>query len=260
MSDDKRIDDFLAGRPHVPGQDGDGPEPRAVAVGHGMTWLLDGFALFRQSPGMWILAFILFIVFTSLLSVVPFLGSLASMLISPILMGGFMVACKRLENDGELTFEDLLAGFRTHPGRLAGIGALYLLGMILVMVIGVMLFALFTGLDNLDRLTEQLATADPAVAGLGFLLPLLVILLLIMPLLMAYWFAPALVILHGMGPLDAMVRSFFGCLRNVLPFTVYGFVLLGLFILGALPMLLGLLIVGPMAIASVYTGYRDIFL
>ncbi len=260
MNDEqRRNDDFLAGRaPEASAPEG--PEPKSVGAGHGMTWLLDAFALFRQSPGMWILSFILFIVVTSLLSVVPILGSLASMLISPILMGGFMVACQRLENNGDLTFEDLLAGFRQHTGRLAGIGAFYLLGMILAMLIGFALLGLFMDLDHLERLSEQMAVADPAVLGVSFLLPLLVLMLLILPLLMAYWFAPALVILHGMRPLDAMLRSFFGCLRNVLPFTLYGFVLLGLFILGALPMLLGLLIVGPMAIASVYTGYRDIFL
>ncbi len=236
-----------------------GPEPRSVSAGRGMTWLLDGFALFRQAPAMWVLAIILFIVLNVVISLVPVLGAIANSLISPILLAGFMVACRTLENDGDLTFSDLLSGFRQHAGRLAGVGALYLLGVILSVLVGFVLLAMFFNVEALEQAFDA-GTMQPEMIGLGMLLPILVILLLIMPLVMGYWFAPALVILHNMRPMEAMVRSFFACLRNILPFTVYGFVLLGLIILACIPAFLGLLVVGPVAIASVYAGYRDIFL
>jgi uncharacterized membrane protein len=57
-----------------------------------------------------------------------------------------------------------------------------------------------------------------------------------------------------------MKTSFSGCLRNLLPFLVYGVVMLVLAVLATLPIGLGWLILGPMLSASVYTSYRDIYL
>jgi uncharacterized membrane protein len=46
------------------------------------------------------------------------------------------------------------------------------------------------------------------------LLGVLVGLALAVPLIAAYWFAPALVVIHGMAPIAAMKASFYGCFRN----------------------------------------------
>ena len=77
---------------------------------------------------------------------------------------------------------------------------------------------------------------------------------------MAYWFAPVLIVLHGMSPVEAMKTSFMGCLYNILPFLVYGVVAMVLFFIAMIPLMLGLLVLVPMLIASVYIAYRDIYL
>jgi uncharacterized membrane protein len=76
---------------------------------------------------------------------------------------------------------------------------------------------------------------------------------------MALWFAPALVVLRGMAPIEAIKESFLGCLKNVLPFLVYSIVLMVLGIVAAIPLGLGWLVLGPTLIASVYVSYRDIY-
>jgi uncharacterized membrane protein len=76
---------------------------------------------------------------------------------------------------------------------------------------------------------------------------------------MAVWFAPALVVLRGIEPLDAMRLSFNGCLRNFVPFLVYGLVGLLLAIVATIPLMLGWLVLGPVTIASLYTSYCDIY-
>jgi uncharacterized membrane protein len=76
---------------------------------------------------------------------------------------------------------------------------------------------------------------------------------------MAYWFAPALVAIDGLSALAAMKLSFIGCIRNVLPFLLYGIVMFVLTILASIPLLLGLLVLLPVMIASMYTAYRDIY-
>jgi uncharacterized membrane protein len=76
---------------------------------------------------------------------------------------------------------------------------------------------------------------------------------------MALWFAPALVALRGVAPVAAVKRSFLGCSRNTIPFLIYSILMLVLSIFATIPFLLGWLALGPVAIASVYVAYRDIY-
>jgi uncharacterized membrane protein len=91
------------------------------------------------------------------------------------------------------------------------------------------------------------------------LVGVLLLTLLLLPLFMAVWFAPALVVLRGLEPWAAMKLSFSGCLANVVPFLIYGLVGIGLAIVASVPLMLGWLVVGPLTIASIYTSYCDIF-
>jgi uncharacterized membrane protein len=79
------------------------------------------------------------------------------------------------------------------------------------------------------------------------------------PLYMATWFAPALIVSHDLAPAAALKASFYACLKNWLPFLVYGVVLLVLGLAAAIPLGLGYLVLVPVLVASVYTSYRDIF-
>jgi uncharacterized membrane protein len=87
----------------------------------------------------------------------------------------------------------------------------------------------------------------------------LVTLLLMVPLLMFYWFAPALVMLNDMAPAAAMKASFRGCMRNVVPFLVYGIIMLLLSFVALIPLGLGLLVWMPLAVTSTYAAYRMIY-
>ena len=79
------------------------------------------------------------------------------------------------------------------------------------------------------------------------------------PLYMALWFAPALIVFHNLAPVESMKASFFACLKNIIPFLLYGVILIVLGVLAAIPFGLGFLVLIPVIIASIYTGYRDIF-
>ena len=95
--------------------------------------------------------------------------------------------------------------------------------------------------------------------GLSFMLAVLVGLALALPVYMALWFAPSLIVFNNLKPVDAMKASFLACLKNIVPFLIYGVILLVLCFVAAIPFGLGFLVLGPVAIASIYTGYRDIF-
>jgi uncharacterized membrane protein len=73
------------------------------------------------------------------------------------------------------------------------------------------------------------------------------------------WFAPALIVFRHMGAVQAMKASFVGCLRNFVPFLIYGLVLLIPAVLATIPFALGWLVLGPLVVASIYTSYKDIY-
>jgi uncharacterized membrane protein len=56
-----------------------------------------------------------------------------------------------------------------------------------------------------------------------------------------------------------MQLSLRGCIRNVLPFLVYSVAMFGLLVVAMVPFMLGLVFWVPLAMLSVYTGYKDIF-
>lgn len=237
-------------------------EPRAVDVSQGWRWIVAGFRLFARSPQIWIVFFIIYLVVELALALfVPVVGAIGSALLDPIFLAGFMAGCRALELDEDLEIAHLFAGFSANVKQLATLGGYYLSGKLLVVMLAMGLTSVVYGpMPQLDL--TNLDAADPA------LLPLLMqymvmgalVLALLVPLLMAYWFAPALVLFDGLSAVQAMKLSFAACLRNILPFTLYGVAGMVLFVLGSIPFGLGLLAVIPVLFAtSVYTAYRDIF-
>lgn len=237
------------------------PEAHSVATGRGWGWIVDGFDLFRGNWMVWILVFLLSLVVYVAFGLLPVLGTIATALVGPILTGGLMHGCREIDRGQPLEVGHLFGGFRDRAGSLAAVGAILLLGELLVIAVVVATAFGLAGAGVIDELLEANAQQAPPLDALirGVLLPVLIGLLLVLPLLMAYWFAPALVMLHGVSALQAMRLSFSGCLNNLLPFLVYGLAALGLCIVATIPMMLGFLVLGPVLIGSMYAGYKDIF-
>jgi uncharacterized membrane protein len=229
------------------------PNGRAVPAGHGWHWIAAAWDLFKRSPGTWILIFLLTFAILVATSIVPVVGSIAFSILTPVLTGGVMLGCAALERGEPLAVAHLFAGFREHTAPLAIAGLLYLAGGVAIML----LIGLIFGIPLIVAMLG--GGTPPPLQWQTLLLLILVAFGLSLPLVMAIWFAPALIALHGMKPVDALKGSFIGCLKNIVPFLVYGLIGLGLAILAMLPAFLGFLVLGPLLMASVYTGYRDIF-
>lgn len=221
-------------------------------AGRGLSWLLDGWALFRPAPAVWIAMTAIGAVVFIVLAFIPVLGQLATTLLSVLFAGGIMIGCRVLDRGGHLTVAHLFAGFQSHAAPLLVIGALYLAGTIVLLLVA----SLVAG----GSWSFAVLLGDPVAAGGAAALAGLIFLLLLMPLAMAVWFAPALVTLHEVAPVEAMRLSFVGCLRNILTFLVYGVLLFILSILASIPFALGWLVLLPIIGGSIYAGYRDIFL
>ncbi len=235
--------------------------PATVPAGHGWGWLARGFWHFRQNPFAWIIALVVWFVIAIVVSLIPLIGSLAITLLSPVVLAGFLIGVAAQDEGQDFEVGHLFAGFSRNPGQLVLTGVLYMVGFILI---GVVVAILMGGAIAMlgGAATMQQPDPDMMAAVMGspsVIMAMLVGMALSIPLIMAYWFAPALVALEGVSAISAMKLSFVGCLKNVLPFLLYGIIGLVLFILGALPFGLGLLIIVPVFMASIYVSFRDIY-
>lgn len=206
---------------------------------------------------MWVTLTLVLALIWMLLFAIRLIGPLLFNLLSPVFFAGFMIGCRDLERGRELELAHVFAGFRSHAAPLVTVGGVYLVGMIVILGLifltagGSMLPTALSGKH------ADMAAVAAAVRGLA--LALIVAFVVYIPLLMAVWFAPLLVAFHGMPAVPAMKLSFQACWRNLLPFTLYGFVVLILWFLASIPLLLGLLIVLPVVLCSIYASYKDIF-
>jgi uncharacterized membrane protein len=233
------------------------PDGRKVEASHGVAWYSDAWTLFKGAPGTWVLICVIFTVLWIVLSIIP----LVSMFLSiayPVVAAGLMLGCRSIEEGTGLTVGHLFAGFKKNVGSLLLVGVLYLVGTMLVM--------LFVGIGAALLIPSMISQGfNPSDLGsmmalLPFILLIaLVVMALMLPLVMAIWFAPALVVFHDLAPMAAMKASFHGSLKNIVPFLLYGIVGLVLAILAMIPVGLGMLVWIPLLWASIYTGYRDIF-
>ena len=123
---------------------------------------------------------------------------------------------------------------------------------------------LVVGLSMGVGMSAMMGQGDPqqvAAMGLTMVLAMLIVFALLLPVIMAIWFAAPLVVFHEHGAWEAMKGSFAGCLKNILPFLWYSVVLM--LLARASPRcrsMLGWLALGPVLAASLYTAYRDIYL
>jgi uncharacterized membrane protein len=261
------------------------PAGRSVEIGRGFNWISDAFGLFSRSALGWIAFTIIFLIIMIAFSAVPFLGQFLFSLILPLILAGAIVASHKLDRHESIKPEDFMVGYVEKPVPLLIVGAIYMAGTLLITLAFVLiLFAtlgtvLMSAIIDPHRLHELLTFKT----GTTLLLALLATLLLYVPLLMTVWFAVPLVYFHDISPVDAMKKSFVICLRNTMPFLLFGLVAItpavllllptllaaagaagggvpvALALLGLLGLLPVIFLAVPITIITIYTSYRDVF-
>jgi hypothetical protein len=234
------------------------PTLRRVPIGRGWGWIADAFGLFRRNPVIWLALHLVLFVIAFALAQIKVLGGYLIYLLTPLFLGGLMSACREAERGGEIEIAHLFRGFAENATQLVTVGGVYLVGNVLVTGV-----ALTLGGAELQEVMKAAAEGgsaalDPAVTNKAAF-AVMVSLALFVPLAMALWFAPALVVLDRMAAGRALVLSIQACLANMLPFLVYGAIMSGLLLAALLPAFVGLVLWVPIAMLSTYTAYRDVF-
>ena len=231
-------------------------EGHPVPAGRGWTWIASGWELFKRQPGIWVaIAIIAIVIFIAYYFMRAF-GTILGILLTPVFTAGFVIGAKALDEGRELKIAHLFAGFTNRFGTLIAVGAIYLALLFAIVVVS----ALVTGVSVWVMLGAGPDLASATMRELAaYLLAWLIALALMVPVFMAVWFAPPLAVFNELGAFDALKASFVGCLKNIVPFLIYGLILLGFAVLASIPLCLGWLVLGPVIGASIYTSYRDIY-
>lgn len=257
---------------------------RKVKAKQGAMWLTQAYHLFKSSFGTWIGVS----AFLMIMSLFPVINMLIAILM-PIAIGGLMIGCQQLSKTSPLKFDHLFEGLKSDSRQLLVLSLIYAFSSLLIIIatyylmllIGVDYIELLEQLKNKNILlmteTEQLEWQNNLIqsgALLHLWLGILIILALMLPLFMAYWFAPALVVLQKASAINSLRLSFKACKDNFAAFFIYGLVAFGylilfvlfltilamIFPLLAIPvMLIGYLAIFAITLASIYTSYVDIF-
>jgi hypothetical protein len=233
------------------------PAIRRVAIGRGWGWIAAAFGLFRRSPVIWIALHLVLLLIALGLGLIPWLGTYLIYLLTPPFLAGLMSACADAERGREIEIGHLFKGFVDNASPLITLGGIYLVGNVVVAGVAIALGGAALQ-EVMQAASEGSASVDPAVTDKA-LLAVLVSAALFVPLAMALWFAPALVMLDRVPAPKALVLSVQACLANLLPFLVYGLIMSALLFVALLPALLGLVLWVPIAMLSTYTAYREVF-
>lgn len=191
----------------------------------GWSWLIKGIQLFRRKPGEMFLfgnTYLFIILFVGLL--IPFLGAAVVAMVSPALGFGIMQAGRMGQKGLRVGPQVMFTAFNQENRR-------YLQSLL-------MLGAIYTGCFALIKLfahlllgaqptvsIEDLQKGDPAsnAALVEYMVTYMAFVGLVsLPVLLAFWFAPVLVVWHNMKPMQALFSSWVAVWRNKGSFLIYG--------------------------------------
>jgi len=214
----------------------------------GLQWVKLGVKTFFRQPLAMSGLFFMFMATVSIISLVPVLGTAISLALVPAATLGLMAASQEASN-GRFPMPSLLiSGFRAGPSKTRSmliLGALYAAGLMLVLGVS----ALF-GTDVPPPAEVPGGEVSPEmVRNLFANEGLWAAMVLYVPLLMAFWHAPALVHWHGVTPLKSLFFSLLACWSNKGAMLVYFFGWVVVFMLvGLLMSLLATVLGGTQAL------------
>ncbi len=242
-------------------------QARRLPAARGWAWVVEGYRLYRRNPPLLTsltLAYLLLVLATNL---IPLVGPFISPVLLPLLTVIVASGCRALDR-GDLRPGVLTASWSEHRLALFKLGGWQLLAALGVLA----LYALWQGGDlsaaDMNTLNEEAALY--AMARL---------LVLSVPVALAFWFAPLLTAWDGVPALKSLFFSIVAARRNWRAFLVYALsiTLVGVILPGVVLLIAGviskslltvlavvirmllLFILAPILVASVYLSYRDVF-
>lgn len=243
-------------------------QARRLPARHGLLWLIASFKLFRSNPQL-ITALTMgymFVIVT--INLLPLIGPFLLPLTLPTLVVILANGCRAIQRGGGVGAIALTFGVQKRRIELVRLGGLQLLGSIAIL-------AAITIIEGGPPPQDAVATTLTEQEKLAAMLRLLLVAL---PVLAAFWFAPLLTAWDEVAPSKSVFFSFVASMRNWRAFAVYGLTA-GLVIVvpklillaagevsAALTNMLSLalmiamfFVMAPVMMTSVFISYQDVF-
>ncbi|MGH8782704.1 BPSS1780 family membrane protein [Paraburkholderia sp.] len=227
------------------------------------AWLAAGWRAASMQPVLWLSIVLLCADFATLLGFLPLLRPLA-VLLAPLAVGALMFVQEGASRDEPVSFREMWMAIRRRSNALCMIGlyaaAIVAIGYVVMLAIFNVSLMASTTADGVHNLSISYGGAP----GLRGTLEAMCGASIYAVAVAAACFAPALVTLHNMTPLDAMIASLGGALRNW-PLTLGGFLVMTLVVLfmPTMPLAVRALVLTPLLTAlpllAIYGAYRDVF-
>ncbi len=247
----------------------------------GLSWIKESLALFKTAPRKWLMLALAYVGFFMMLPSVPGLQFLAfiSILTWPVFLAIALALYRNAELKKQQSLAEIIKNIQPKMPQLIGLGAACLLYAVLIsFVLNSDLQGLATLAQNKDKMTEP-----QMMVFMQKMLPVMLkMLLLSVPLLMATWFSPMLIVFNNYSLVKAVKSSIAGSLQYVVALSAAWLVLtvgilslmMGVGIIGGLvsaiapalgQLLIPFILFGCMLLATAlmlafqYVSYRDVF-
>jgi hypothetical protein len=244
-------------------------QARRLPARHGFLWLIASFRLFRANPPLLTALTLSYLFLIVVVNLLPLIGPFLVPLALPALILVVANGCRAIERGRGGIDISLTQGLQLHRVALVRLGGLHLLGSIVILAAST---AMDGGRVPLPGPGQPLDEEEVIWAMLRLMLVAL-------PVVTAFWFAPLLTGWDGVTPLKSVFFSFIASWRNWRAFGVYGLSIAvvavavpGLLLVTASAVsaalvnvlaislkLLLIFVMAPTMMASVYVSYQDVF-
>ena len=194
-------------------------QPNVVAIFEGRDWLLDGYNIFKKQPLVWILTLLAYWTAMFLFGLIPIVGLILSLIISPGIAFGFICLAKAVDQNHAVQPRIIISGFTCSKKFDLILLGFYYCGSLFLVFILIMLLndKSVIGLVNNPDLQISSGTQSRSF----FNIKIVAVLMLFIPTQMTFWFAPQLVVWGNLNSIKAMFYSFFAVLLNWKSFLTY---------------------------------------
>jgi len=231
---------------------------------HGFKWFADAHQILLHDFGNWLRLSLIVVGLFLVATAVP-MGSLVLQIAMPALWYGIYVAGKASHSGEQWSVQILFSGFSQDKRKLLVLGAILAGINLVILSIAFMVLEnvvdvqpIVTAMLNQNPQALEKILADPILVE-KILMVVLLVLTVSLPVVMAGWFAPILVIEKGLSVIESLRVSFNICLRNTAPFLLFGLVGFVLIMFVVMTLFVAAIYAVPLFFVSFFTSFDDIW-
>lgn len=211
------------------------------------NFVTQGWDIFKQNAGGFILLFLLYVVITFVLNLIPVLGQLANLLLSGALSAGVYVVAHKIANSESHIFSNFFDGFQK-------VGQFIVFALISGLI--VLLIALPLGGAALISLLTSGGNMDPTVlVSMAGTLGVMALLIGLIFLFLIY--VPCFILFSNYDAINAMKASFNLVKQNIGGHILLALAIIGISLLGVLALGVGIFVAAPVIYLTIYAAWRD---